>query len=173
MSDHHANPQALLAATMPALLPVSFVCHGFGLNMQLRPTPDVLLLPEELIRVKATGICTPVSDVSEPEVFIPRLPPRPEGAELDWKPGPAVESWGPVPPGMLLHQLGAPLPPEKCAVVILISSTVSDSLDKGIVGLDGKPRQTMTSVVGHKVLAVVPLDQFQREHVENLRGPTG
>ena len=86
---------------------------------------------------------------------------------------PAVEDWGPVPAGMTLHQLGTPLPAEKCAVVILLSSAVVDTLRANIVGLDGKPRQNMTSVVGHKVLAIVPLDQFQREHVENLRGPTG
>lgn len=150
MSESKHNPQALLAATMPPLLPVGFVCHGFSLNMQLRPTPDVLLLPEELIRVNAAG---------EPEVFISR-----QGS---------AEEWGPVPPGMLLHRLGTSLPPEKCAVVILLSSAVVDTLGAGIVGLDGKPRQGVTSVVGHKVLAVVPLDQFQREHVENLRGPTG
>ncbi|MGO9288392.1 MAG: hypothetical protein ACLQIJ_06525 [Polyangia bacterium] len=164
MSDHRANPQALLAATMPALLPVGFVCHGFGLNMQLQPTPDVLLLPEELIRT---------NDAGEAEVFIARQAPPSEGANLTTQPSTITEGWGPVPSGMLLHRLGTPLPPEKCAVVVLATSTVSDSLDKGIVGLDGKPRQTMTSVVGHKVLAIVPLDQFQREHVENLRGPTG
>ena len=164
MSDHHSNPQALFAATMPPLLPVGFVCHGFSLNMLLRPHPNILLLPEELIRANAAG---------GTEVFIARTPPRPDGAELNWQPAPAAKDWGPVPAGMELHHLGTPLPPEKCAVVILLSSSVVDALDKGIVGLDGKPRQTMTSVVGHKVLAVVPLDQFQREHVENLRGPTG
>jgi hypothetical protein len=136
---------------MPPLLPVGFVCHGFSLNMQLRAQPNVLLLPEELIRVNAAG---------ETEVFIARQ-------------AATAEEWGPVPPGMLLHHLGTPLPPEKCAVVILLSSAVVDTLGAGIVGLDGKPRQGVTSVVGHKVLAVVPLDQFQREHVENLRGPTG
>ena len=156
MSDHHSNPQALFAATMPPLLPVGFVCHGFSLNMQLRPQPNILLLPEELIRVTETG----VPGVGETEVFISRG-------------SPAVEDWGAIPAGMELHQLGTPLPPEKCAVVILLSSAVVDTLGANIVGLDGKPRQNMTSVVGHKVLAIVPLDQFQREHVENLRGPTG
>jgi hypothetical protein len=30
----------------------------------------------------------------------------------------------------------------------------------------------MQSTIGHKVLAVVPLDVFQKEHLANLRGPT-
>ena len=32
--------------------------------------------------------------------------------------------------------------------------------------------QALLAAIGHKVLAVVPLDVFQKEHLANLRGPT-
>jgi hypothetical protein len=82
------------------------------------------------------------------------------------------DGWRLVPEGMEAHLLGTPLPPEKCTVIIMVMSSVVDTLDKGIVTLDGRPRQTMQSTIGHKVLAVVPLDVFQKEHLANLRGPT-
>ena len=55
MSEHRTNPQALLAATMPALLPIGFVCQGMTIGMQLRPNPNILLLPRELMRTSVEG----------------------------------------------------------------------------------------------------------------------
>jgi hypothetical protein len=154
MSDSKHNPQALLAATMPSLLPPGFVCQGITLEKQIRPNPNVLLLPRELIRTKAV-----VDSFDVVEVFIT----GPNGEPADWRP---------VPEGMEVHHLGVPLPDEKCSVILMVMSSVVDTLDKGIISLDGRPRQTMQSVIGHKVLAVIPLDMFKKEHLANLRGPT-
>ena len=154
MSEHRTNPQALLAATMPALLPIGFVCQGMTIGMQLRPNPNILLLPRELMRTSVEG-----ANMGELEVFIA----GPNGEPEDWRL---------APEGMEVHQLGTPLPPEKCSVVVMAMSSVVDTLDKGIVTLAGRPRQAMQSTIGHKVLAVVPLDVFQKEHLANLRGPT-
>jgi hypothetical protein len=154
MSESKHNPQALLAATMPALLPPGFVCQGMTLGMQMRPNPNILLLPRELMRTSVEG-----PNMGELEVFIAGPNGEPDG-------------WRRAPEGMEAHLLGTPLPTEKCSVVIMAMSSVVDTLDKGIVTLDGKPRQTMQSTIGHKVIAVVPLDVFQKEHMANLRGPT-
>lgn len=176
MSESNVNPQALLAATMPPLLPVGFVCGGAHIGMQLRPAANILLLPPELIRTRSIA-----GDIGVIEVFIKRESIA--EVELTGQPGElpgeqltgavsVTETWGPVPNGMELHELGKPLPPEKCNVIFMVMSAAVDTLAKGIIR-PGEPRAgRQESVVSHQILAITPLDVFQRAHVVNLRGPT-
>ena len=139
MSDHHANPQALLAATMPPLLPVGYVAQpSFGI--QVIPAPGVRLVAKEWLRV-TDG----VQEVIEGEL------------------------WVPVPTGCLAHPLGDPLPADKCHVAVVIITAVVDTLDRGIVGPSGQAPQRHQSIGTHGVLWSEPLDQWQRGHMQALK----
>ena len=170
MSESNVNPQALLATTMPSLLPAGFVCGGAHIGMQLRPAANILLLPPELIRTRSIA-----GDIGVVEVFIKGEPGEaenhPPGAIAgEWDP--TAEKWRTVPAGMELHELGTPLPPEKCNVIFRVMSAAVDTLAKGIIRPGEQRAGRQESVVGHQILAITPLDVFQRAHVENLRGPT-
>ena len=168
MGEHNTNPEALLAATMPSLLPVGFVCGGAHISMQLRPAANIMLLPVELVRKNDEG--------RRFEAFFERpidgvvLPP--EGAEVGWVPPTTEKGWWPVPPGKEVHELGKPLPPEKCNVIFMVMSAAVDTLARGIIR-PGEPHPGhQESIVAHGIVAITPLDVFQRAHMENLRGPT-
>jgi len=109
MSDHKTNPQSLLSATLPPLLPVG---HRVGVNIQLQVVPQaqVMLVPGDRMRTGAHGI----------EVF-------------------SGDAWQPVPEEAEVFELGKPLPPEKCDLVAVLGSMVEDTLGpKLIVGTGQK-----------------------------------
>ena len=172
MSEHHHNQQALMVATMPALLPAGMVCKGAHIGMMVRPAADVLLLPAELIRK---------SDAGEVEVFLARPSASDagvhEGTDIaadgtSAVPAALAEAWDPVPDGMQLHVLGEPLPTSKVMVIFMLNTGVVDTLESRIVAPGGRQERQTESVVAHAVLNITPLDRFQEAHVNNLRGPT-
>ena len=145
MSEHHKNPQALLAATLPALLPPGYVANC-QLGMRVMHVPSIQLALKEHIRTTEAG----TTEVMNPD----------------------TGEWKPLRPGVTAHPLGEPLSPEKCVVAFVPMSAVVDTLDKGIVGPAGQPAQRAHSVIGHGVLMALPLVEWQKQHLGNLRGPT-
>ena len=148
MSDHRTNPQALLAATLPPILPVGYAV-GATIGIQVLPAKNIILAPREHIRT------TDASASGPQELF-----------NVD------TQAWGPVPQGAEAWPLGFPLPTEKCVVGIMAMSTAVDMMDKGIIvpGADVRSApQRKQSVVGHCLLSSTPLDQWQRDHLQNLK----
>ena len=145
MVDHKHNTAALVAATLPELLP-----RGCGaqvlLQPQIVPKPEVLLVAAENIR----------RSLADDKVEAIRVP----GGE-----------WSPVPLGAVVHQLGTPLPPELCDMAVMIGTGVVDTLSTSLVVPGGPPPQPKTSGVIHAELLRVPLVHWREQHMRNLRGP--
>ena len=147
MSAHKANPAAVLRAMLPELLP-----HGHavavGLVVEVVPTAGVLLCPADNMRTV------------DGKVEIMGLDPA--------KP---VDSWAPLPEGVRhVHPIGQPLAPELCDAVIMIGTQVQDGMSGGLVTAAGQQARYRTSHVMHGELMRMPLLEWQRQHVAQLRG---
>ena len=153
MSEHKQNPNALMAATLPDLLPAGCASQVL-LESRVVPMKHVLVLAEEniqrsLIDGKVTAIRTP-------------------GGE--WQPVPMVIVNGEQVPAVV-HQLGTPLPPELCDMAIMIGTGVVDTLSMSLVVPGGPPPQPRTSGMPHGELLRMPLVMWREQHMRKLRGP--
>jgi hypothetical protein len=148
MPEHKSNPQAVLRAMLPELVP-----HGHmvavGFFVEVDPCVGVLLCPAENMRTV------------EGKIEIMGLDPeRP------------VDEWAPAPAGVrLVHPIGQPLAPEFCDAVIMFGTGVQDGMSKGLVTSGGQPARYRTSNVMHGELMRMPLLEWQAGHLAQLRGP--
>jgi hypothetical protein len=169
MSDHKSNPQALYRATMPALLP-----PGYGVavefQVQVAPQENVKILPAHQIRVQDGK--TEILLVTKHKLVVDKASVGGVPVEVPAGEETPVEEWGEPPAGVYVHELGKPLATERCDALVNICTIVRDKADKGIVGLDGKPRAPQASGVGHGPIMRMPLLLWQGLHLANLR-PVG
>jgi hypothetical protein len=68
------------------------------------------------------------------------------------------------------HEMGTPLPPEDCDVIVVLCTSAQHVMAPAIVGPGGQRTQPNASTVAHTVLARVPLADWQASHLGNLRG---
>jgi hypothetical protein len=80
----------------------------------------------------------------------------------------------PLPEGKVAHELGTPLPPEQCDVVVLLGTAAQDTMDRGIVlpgaNVFDAPADPPVSVIWHVELMRLPLVDWQAMHLAKLRG---
>ena len=142
MPEHKTNPDAVLQSMLPALLP-----FGYGCLVQMRvevvPAAGILLYPAEHMRVVESGF----------EV-------QPFGSEEWIKPPEGVR---------LVHPIGQPLAPENCDVVILVGTAVQDGRERGILTAAGASPRFRTSHVMQGELGRMPLVEWQKLHLGQLR----
>lgn len=143
MSDHSQNPRSIAAATLPSLLPVGVVA-GVTFQVQVDSQSNVLLLPSERIRRLA--------DSDSPLILVDDV-------------------WQAPPEGAYVHELGKPLPPEHCDAVVILCTVAQDTLDRPILTPGGAATgNSKISMQPHRVLMRMPLVEFQRFHMAQLRG---
>jgi hypothetical protein len=169
MSQHKANPVAVLRAMLPELLP-----HGHavavGLVVEVVPTAGVLLYPAEAIRTNADGkveILQRIEHavVEEKGIDHGMVVARPTGEVK------TLEVWEAPPEGVHhVHPIGQPLAPELCDAVIMFGTQVQDGMSGGLVTAAGQQARYRTSHVMHGELMRMPLLEWQRQHVAQLRG---
>lgn len=143
MSESQSNATAMLAASLPNLLPHGFHCD-IDLQLQVIPKVNVMLVPPHRLRTTAQG---------QYEVLV--------GEPEEWRQPPA---------GVDVCEMGKPLPPEKCDIAVVIGSVVEDMLGPKLVAPGQQPRGKVSSgaiaIVARKTLA-----DWQHEHMAALRGP--
>ena len=161
MSEHKSNPAAILHSMLPELLP-----HGHAVGVQLPievvPAAGVLLYPAEHMRK--------VDEAFEVQPF--------QAATVDPLATPmsgvTAEKWGdwqPPPAGVrVVHPIGQPLPPELCDVVMMFGTSVQDGMSGGLVTAGGQAARYRTSHVMHGELMRMPLVEWQKQHLVQLRG---
>lgn len=143
MGEHKDNPRALLADSIPPLLPVG--CRvAVDIQLQVMPKVNVMLAPAAKMRTTAEGHI---------EVLAP------DG------------SWKPAPAGVDVCELGKPLPPEKCDVVAILGATVEDVLGPKLLQPGEQQPRGRVSTGPMGILMRVPLDKWQASHLNALRGP--
>ena len=143
MPDHKTNPTAVLNSMLPELLPVG---HGVLVQLHIRVVPGagVLPYPAECIREVEGGV--EIQDQHTGNWF------KPEGVRL-------------------VHPIGKPFAPENCDVVIMLGTSVQDGLQRGLISAAGARPQFNTSHVMHGELLRMPLVEWQKQHLGQLRGP--
>jgi hypothetical protein len=154
MSEHKVNPRAQLAATMPALLPPGVVA-GVQLHLEVDVRQNVLLFPTERIRGDAGAL----------EIFA-----KVQGVATDGTNEEEPEAWRAPPAGVIVHPIGTPLPPELCDVVLVLGTATQDTLDKPLLVPGGGVAAPRISSISHRVIMRMPLVEWQRQHMANLRG---
>ena len=169
MSQHKTNPQAVLRAMLPELLP-----HGFAnliqLVLEVVPAAGVLPYPAQAIRTNTDGKVeilqriehAVVEDVSiEAGLRIAKVTDKVE----------TLEVWEAPPQGVRhVHPIGQPFPPELCDVVLMFGTSVQDGLQGGLVTAGGQPARYPTSHLMHGELMRMPLVEWQKAHMVQLRG---
>jgi hypothetical protein len=155
MGEHKENTDALMAATIPPLLPIG---HAVATQLQIQviPSRGVVLLPAERIRT---------TDDGQVEIYVSSTSP---GAQGDAEAG--TLSWQFPPAGVSVHEFGKQLPPERCDVAIFLGTVAQDTLDKGIVGPSGRAAAPALSTALHTIIMRMPLVEWQVQHLGNLRG---
>jgi hypothetical protein len=153
MSESKHNPTALMAATLPDLLPAGCGSQVL-LQTQVVPMKHVAIVaPENIQRSIVDGKVTAI---------------RTPGGE--WEPVPMCAVDGrPVP--AVVHALGTPLPPELCDMVIMLGTGVVDTLAMSLVVPGGPPPQPRTSGISHGELLRMSLVAWREQHMRKLRGP--
>ena len=153
MPEHKTNPTALLAATLPDLLPAGCASQVL-LETRVVPMKHVAIVaPENIQRSIVDGKVTAI---------------RTPGGE--WEPVPMVFVNGEQMPA-IVHQLGTPLPPELCDMAIMIGTGVVDTLSMSLVIPGGPPPQPKTSGIVHGELLRMSLVAWREQHMRKLRGP--
>lgn len=159
MSEHRTNPQAALRAMLPELLPHGFA-HLIQLVLEVVPAAGVLPYPAEHMR-KVKGDTLP----GAPDVAVIGHGDRFEIQEF------GKEEWVAPPAGVrVVHPIGQPLPPELCDVVLMFGTSVQDGM-KGLVVAGGQAPRFPTSHLMHGELMRMPLVEWQKQHMVQLRGP--
>ena len=169
MSEHKTTPQSVLRAMLPELLP-----HGHAVavipGVEVVPGAGVLRYPAEGIRTTADGkteILNRTEHAVVEDIGIEA------GARIARQTGEVktLEVWEPVPEGVrLVHPIGQPLAPEFCDVVVMIGTSVQDGMSGGLVTAAGQQARYRTSNVLHVELVRMPLLEWQRQHLVQLRG---
>jgi hypothetical protein len=153
MSEHKANPNALMSATLPNLLPAGCASQVL-LEARVVPMKHVLIVAAENIQ----------RSIVDEKVTAIRIP----GGE--WQPVPMVVVNGQQMPA-IVHQLGTPLAPELCDMAVMIGTGVVDTLSMSLVVPGGPPPQPKNSGIIHGELLRVPLVMWREQHMRKLRGP--
>ena len=76
----------------------------------------------------------------------------------------------PLVEGKFPHELGKPLPPEDCDVIVVLATSAQDGMSPAVLGPGGQRAQPAISTCAHTVLMRVPLVDWQAAHLRNLRG---
>lgn len=144
MSDHKANPRALVHDTLPQILPVG---HRVGVDIQLQVVPkvNVMLVPPQRMRTNAEGV-------------VEILAGQPE-------------EWRPAPQGADVCEMGKPLPTDKCDVVAILGTMVEDMLGPKLLTGGGQQPKGRVASGPMAIIARAPLDQWQKTMLGALRGP--
>lgn len=144
MSEHNANPLSILNATLPSLLPA---CHRVSVDIQLQviPKANVMLVPADKMRATADGSV---------EVLVGDPP-----------------EWRKPPDGVIVHELGKPLPVAACDVAAVLGTLVEDTLGPKLLQPGQQQPRGRVSSGPLAVIARAPLDKWQAAHVGALRGP--
>lgn len=158
MSDHKTNPQAIRAATLPTLLPVGHIA-GTQLSVQVAPKKNVAMFPPDRMRVGDGGQI----EFREASTL-----------QIQDGDGSTLSVWSPLPQGVIAHEMGTPLPPEQCDVVVLLGTAAQDTFDKGIVlpgdDIFSAKVDPTVSTQWHVELMRMPLVEWQAKHLAKLRG---
>jgi hypothetical protein len=85
---------------------------------------------------------------------------------LEGEPG----AWQAPAEGIHVHELGKPLPTEHCDAVIVLCTVAQDTLDRPIITPGSAMPAPKVSMQPHVVVARMPLVDWQRGHMANLRG---
>ena len=143
MGAHKTNPNSIMAATLPALVPPG---HRVGIDIQPRvvPKPNLVPVPADRIRTTAEG---------KTEVLTGEPP-----------------EWQELPPGMEAWPLGQPLPREKCDVALMVATVVEDMAGPRVLVTPGQQPRGKASMMVVTELARVPLVEWQAGHLGALRG---
>jgi hypothetical protein len=144
MSEHKTNPTAAIADTFPNLLPPGFRC-GIDLQLQVVPKTNVMLAPPHRMRTADDGTVEVL--VGDPE------------------------EWRKPPVGVDVCEMGKPLPPEKCDVVLIAGTMVEDTLGPKLLTQPGQHPRGKVSSSPLGIVARAPLDAWQKAHLGALRGP--
>jgi hypothetical protein len=144
MGEHNQNCNDLLAATLPSLLQPGLQA-GIRFDIGVAPKENVILAEGTRIRTLESGLVQLLAVGSS--------------------------EWELAPMNTIVHEIGKPLDPENCDVIVYLSTVVQDTFDKGVVGLDGKKR-TSVSVMKHAAIFRIPLVTFQTAHMRVIRGET-
>jgi hypothetical protein len=149
MSEHSSNPKAIEVAMLPPLLPVGVVA-GVHFNIEVDTQANVIVLPTDRIRTTERG-CE-IMALAEAENY----------TEATWR----------LPPdGSYIHELGKPLPPEHCDVVVVLATVAQDTLVKPVLTPGSPAMPTNVSMVRHRVIMRMPLVDWQAMHMAQLKGP--
>lgn len=152
MGAHKTNPNSIMAATLPALLPPGHRA-GVDIKLQVFPQANILLMPPERIRAAAEG---------KTEILVGD-PDAPGQGSIWQEPPEGVEVW----------PLGQPLPPEKCDVVAVLATAVEDMTGPRMLVVPGQPPRGLASLAMFAELGRAPLVEWQARHLEALQGPVG
>jgi hypothetical protein len=160
VSDHKTNPTAVFRAMLPELLPHGFA-HLIQFVLEVVPAAGVLPYPAEHMR-KIKGQTLP----NAPNIAVIGQGDRFEIQEF------GKEEWVAPPAGVrVVHPIGQPLPPELCDVVLMYGTSVQDGMKGGLVTAGGQPARFPTSHLMHGELMRMPLVEWQKQHMVQLRGP--
>lgn len=148
MGAHKTNPVAIMAATLPALVPPG---HRVGIDIQPRVVPktNIVPVPPDNLRTTAEGK-TEVRTTA--------------GVSIDH------EEWQELPEGMEAWPLGKTLPPEKCDVALMVATVVEDMAGPRVLVTPGQQPRGKASMMVVTELARVPLVEWQAGHLGALRG---
>lgn len=145
MGSHKTNPNTIMAATLPALLPPGHRA-GVDIKLQVVPQANILLMPPERIRETEGNTEVLVGD---------------------------PETWQTPPDGVEVWPIGQPLPREKCDVVAMMATMVEDMAGPRMLVVPGQPPRGKVSLALFAELGRAPLVEWQARHLEALQGSVG
>lgn len=143
MGAHKTNPNRIVRAMLPALLPPNYR-SGVDISLQVVPKQNVMIWPADKTRATAEG---------KTEVLVGEPP-----------------EWQALPDGMEAHPLGEPLPPEKCDVAAMLGTVVQDTAGPRVLVANGQAPQAKASLMVFCELGRAPLVEWRQRHLGALRG---
>ena len=154
MSESKHNFQALLAATLPAAMSPGREIQ-FGIQHSVQPSQHIVLVPAEKMREAVDD--GPIEEGAN-VVDMPR-----------WEIQDDAGTWTKLPRGMRAHQLGTPLDPKDCDLVVSLMPVVI-ATNIALPGSSPSRPQFPMSQGPEIVIKRLNLAKFCASHEERLAG---